>query len=350
MEHPRAEAAVREILPHSKTVEGYEVTRDFEGIGTRTLLLNARRLDHQQLILLAIEDISGRSRVEAALRESERRYRLLVERAREYAIFTLDPKGHVTSWNQGAEHLFGYTAEEIIGQPDDIVFTEEDRAAGVPERERAVAAETGQTLDERLYVRKDGTRFWASGVLEALHGEGEGFSKVLRDNTERRQAEEALRQANVTLEQQVRERTGEVRRLANELSLAESRERNRIAQTVHDGLQQQLHALQFPLAHLKKVLEDEQALETLEDLNSTIRDAIYMGRNITSDLSPPVLRGEGLVEALSWLATSMKERFGLTVKLQVDDGLGVPDEAMRTLLFSLVRELLFNVTKHANAS
>lgn len=219
---PELRQLLEEILPQNKTVEDYEVIHDFEQLGVRTMLLNARRLDHQQLILLAIEDVS--------------------------------------EW---------------------------------------------------------------------------------------RQAKEDLRALNKTLEGRIQQRTREVQGLASELTLAESRERSRIAQNLHDELQQQLHALQFPLKDLQRTLEDEAALATLNDAYDILLDAIQMAREVTSDLSPPLLPGEGLAQALQWLAASMVRRFGLTVEVRADSELSVPDEAVRTLLFSLVRELLFNVTKHA---
>ena len=350
---PGLRELLEEVLPQEKTIEAFEVTHDFENISERTMLLNARQLDDVRLILLSIEDVSERRQAERGKRQSEERYRLLVESAREYAIFLLDADGRITSWNHGAERIFGYTAEEAVGQPGAIIFTEEQRAAGVPEAETATATREGRASDERWHVRKDGSRFWASGMTEAVsNGELPGFSKVLRDNTERKQAEEALRHANETLEARVRERTKEVWRLASQLTLAESRERGRIAQTLHDELQQQLYALQFPLSKLKKNLarQNEASTAPIKQIDSILKDAIRMTREVTSDLSPPVLRGEGLSEALRWLANSMSKRFGLTVEMTAGPDLSVPNEAVRSLLFSLVRELLFNVAKHANVS
>ncbi len=134
----------------------------------------------------------------AQLSESERRFRLLVEAVTDYAIFMLDPTGHVVKWNPGAERIKGYTADEIIGQHISRFYTEEDRRDGVPYRVIATAAETGKFEGEGWRVRKDGTRFWANVVLEAIHDEqGDliGFAKVTRDLTEKQAAEERLRQA-----------------------------------------------------------------------------------------------------------------------------------------------------------
>jgi len=141
-------------------------------------------------------DFVERRRAEEELRQSEERYRLLVENAREYAIFMLDAEGRVATWNSGAECIFGYREEEILGGSGAILFTEEDRAAGVPEAEMARAADGIRSSDDRWQTRKNGSRFWASGAMELLHspeGTLRGFVKVLRDNTERKAAEDALR-------------------------------------------------------------------------------------------------------------------------------------------------------------
>jgi PAS domain S-box-containing protein len=132
------------------------------------------------------------------LSESERRFRLLVEAVTDYAIFMLDPAGIVVKWNPGAERIKGYTADEIIGKHISRFYSEEDRRNGIPERVIATAALTGKYEGEGWRVRNDGTRFWASVVLNAIHdeqGELVGFAKVTRDLTERRAAEEQLRQA-----------------------------------------------------------------------------------------------------------------------------------------------------------
>jgi PAS domain S-box-containing protein len=125
--------------------------------------------------------------------ERDEQFRLLVEQVQDYAIFLIDPTGHVATWNAGAEHIKGYTAAEIIGQPYATFFTDEDRAAGRPERLMRRAREHGRVEDEGWRVRKDGSQFWADAVLTALYGADghlRGYAKVTRDLTERRQLEE----------------------------------------------------------------------------------------------------------------------------------------------------------------
>jgi PAS domain S-box-containing protein len=132
------------------------------------------------------------------LEETERRFRLLVEGVTDYAIFMLDPAGHVVNWNAGAERINGYSAREIIDQHFSLFYTEQDRQNGLPQRVIEAAARTGRYEHEGWRVRKDGSLFWAGVVVNAIHdsaGQLVGFAKVTRDLTERRTTEERLRQA-----------------------------------------------------------------------------------------------------------------------------------------------------------
>ncbi len=143
-------------------------------------------------------DITERVAAQEALLESERRFRLLVDGVLDYAIYMLDPSGIITNWNAGGERLKGYSAEEAIGQHFSRFYTKEDRAAGLPVRTLDTAAREGRYEDEGWRVRKDGSRFWASVVIDAVRtesGELLGFAKITRDITERRNAQEALQQS-----------------------------------------------------------------------------------------------------------------------------------------------------------
>nr|WP_166395318.1 PAS domain S-box protein [Rubrobacter marinus] len=130
------------------------------------------------------------------LHESEERYRSLVESAEDYAILMLDPEGRVANWNAGAERLFGYREDEILGEPGSLLFVPEDVRRGAPEAELMRAEVEGRAEDERWHLRKDGSRFWASGFVRPMYdGEGRlrGFSKVARDMTEHKEANERAR-------------------------------------------------------------------------------------------------------------------------------------------------------------
>ncbi len=129
---------------------------------------------------------------ESPLRDSERQFQLLARNATNFAIFLITPEGRIDSWNEGARRVLLYDEAEILGQPAAIIFTAEDRAGGVPERELATALRDGRASDVRWHQRKDGTRFWADGVMERLTsptGVLEGFAKTLRDATDDKRAE-----------------------------------------------------------------------------------------------------------------------------------------------------------------
>jgi PAS domain S-box-containing protein len=128
----------------------------------------------------------------------ERQLALLVASVRDYAIFMLDPQGHIRSWNTGAQHLKGYQAEEIIGRHFSTFYTEADRARDHPKHELEIAVKEGRYEEEGWRVRKDGTMFWASVTITAVHdedGQLTGFAKVTRDLTERKHAEDELQAA-----------------------------------------------------------------------------------------------------------------------------------------------------------
>jgi PAS domain S-box-containing protein len=128
-----------------------------------------------------------------ARRRDEEHLQLIFESATEYAIFTLDLEGRVTSWNPGAQRILGFEASEILGRPEHVIFTPEDRAARQPEIEMCRAAEEGQAENSRWQLRADGSRFWAVGMLMPLRsreGELQGFLNILRDHTERRREDE----------------------------------------------------------------------------------------------------------------------------------------------------------------
>ena len=136
-----------------------------------------------------------RARSQEAVRDSEEKLRLLVDGAKDYAMILLNADGQVTSWNTGAERILGWTEEEVLGRPADLIFTPEDRAVGVPAEEIARAATEGKALDLRWHLRKDGSHFFADGIMESLRDEDgtlRGFAKVLRDATE--QTERAERE------------------------------------------------------------------------------------------------------------------------------------------------------------
>ncbi|HLE18320.1 MAG TPA: PAS domain S-box protein, partial [Syntrophales bacterium] len=154
--------------------------------------------DGEQSGLGTAFDITDLKKTMEALRESEERFRLLIEGISDYEIFMLDPQGRIMLWNVGAEQSKGYAAEEVVGRHHSIFFTQQDVERGIPDLELKIAAEDGRYEDEGWRVRKNGSHFWANVVTTVLRDDKgllRGFSKVVRDITERKRAEETLRES-----------------------------------------------------------------------------------------------------------------------------------------------------------
>ncbi len=183
--------------------EGWRVRKDGERFWAH-VIIDAIRDPGGKLIGFAkiTRDLSERKIAEEVLRRSEEQFRLLVQGVTDYAIYMLTPEGEVSSWNPGAQRIKGYEPSEIIGQHFSRFYTEEDRAAELPQKALEIAAKEGRFEKEGWRVRKDGTRFWASVIIDAIHAEDGsliGFAKVTRDVTEKRQAQEALERAQQEL-------------------------------------------------------------------------------------------------------------------------------------------------------
>jgi PAS domain S-box-containing protein len=191
------------------------------------------------------------------------------------------------------------------------------------------------------------------GLLEVL-------GRQAADLIEGRRAEQKLLELNNFLERRVVERTLElerserdVRRMASQLTMAEHAERRRISQILHDDLQQQLHSIQMKLASARNALgrgDEARTLRHLSDAEQWSGEGVETARRLTVDLSPPILKSEGLAEALDWLVTQMRQMHDLHVSVTGDRDLRMHDDAKRVLIYQIVRELLFNVVKHAGTN
>lgn len=181
---------------------------------------NMYSVDHHSVIQCNIRDISERKRMKKELWESEMHLHWLIEGTTDYAIYVLDTDGNVVNWNSGAERLKGYIANEIIGKPFSLFFTPEDQQDGKPQRLLATAEFQGRSEEEGLRVRKDGSSFWANGIITPLRnddGSLYGFVKITRDISERKLAEEKMQLFNTELEKRVNQRTAQLQAVNEEL-------------------------------------------------------------------------------------------------------------------------------------
>lgn len=162
------------------------------------IVANRYMVGTQPVVQLNVRDNSARKTAEDALRQSESQFRMVVESVRDYAIFQVDAEGKIATWNTGAEHLLGWSEAEILGKSTSVLFTPEDIARGEHEHELAAAGREGRSLDERWHVRKDGSRFFATGVLTRVPkgiGHDLRFTKVMQDITNRKEQDDRLRQS-----------------------------------------------------------------------------------------------------------------------------------------------------------
>ena len=206
--------------------EGWRVRKDGSRFWANVVITALRDPSGQLLGFGKVSrDLTDRRHAEQALRESEERFRLLVENTLDYGLFMLDPEGHVASWNAGAQRIKGYIAEEIIGQHFSVFYTDEANARRWPQFELQEAARLGRFEDEGWRLRKDGTRFWANVIITALRspdGRLRGYGKVTRDISERKAHQERIENLTRELQHRVTELDATNRELLQKTSENES--------------------------------------------------------------------------------------------------------------------------------
>jgi two-component system, chemotaxis family, CheB/CheR fusion protein len=326
--------------------------------------------------ILIMQDIDDRRRVEGALRRSEERMRTLVNSVEDFAIFSMDAGGRIESWNPGAENIFGFTPREAVGRHTEIIFTPEDRAGGAADEEMRTARATGRAADERWHIRKDGSRFYASGVLTTLGDEPDaGFVKVARDLTERERADEELRRAYDQMEHRVGERTDELRMsveamlsevkerraaearahaLVGQLVSAQEDERRRISRDLHDQLGQRLTALRLRLAALREACCEDASLlsqvEAVQELAERLDSEVDF---LAWELRPTALDDLGLSAALTNFVGEWSKHYNIPAGVHVN-GFGSGNLRLQsqaeTCLYRITQEALNNVSKYAQAA
>ena len=267
------------------------------------------------------------------LGETDFPYRRMVESMNEGAI-TLIPDGTIFYCNSRFSEMVGVDSEKLVGIRFKELIQPEEQSAF-----QALFSKAGQNGARGEFCLQPPTGSCIPVQLSIYELEGNtvsGVSIIATDISERIRAEE------------------KIRALASQLAMAEQEERQRISQILHDDLQQRLFAIKTQLSFLINDSEPDKSpasmKEEIKQVQRWLSDAIGITRSLSIDLSPIILQGEGLAEAILWLVSQMKERYGLIVQMEAKDSLNHLDSHMRMLLFQTIRELLFNVVKHAGSS
>ena len=286
--------------------------------------------------------------------DEARRWLAAIVESSNDAIISFSMDGKILSWNQGAERIFGYTGEEIKGRSQAILAPSEYQQEKADMLEKLRRGESISTM-ETVRQRKDGRRIHVSlsaSVMFSEVGEIMGATAIVQDVTSRKQAVIDLQSARHELEEKVEERTLELKqradqlaRMAIEVTRAEQRERQHMARLLHDHVQQLLVSAKMHLEAFSRkkspILADD-----MSGVISVLDEVLESSRSLASDLSPPVLK-EGLVVSLEWLADWVKGKHGLEVHTTLESGVDADGTEARALVFMAIREVLFNVVKHA---
>ncbi len=308
---------------------------------------------------VSLVDISERRRAEAALGRNERIFRALTENTSEF-LGILNTRGRIGYAIIGRPCRLLYTAEELYRR-NALEFVHPEDAAAARKFIRNIAGKPGRIKRAELRIRaKDGAWRWMLMIGTNLIHDPDIGGVVIngRDITDIKETEEKLRRNQLELEQRVQERTKELsqavreleqrskqlRRISAELTLTEQRERKRLAQVIHDGLQQILVAACF---QLDLVDSGQNMKQELERLRRILDEAGDTSRLLAAELSPPILLRRDLCAALDWLAGWMQEQYGLHVTLAPCKSIPLMAEESLLLLFQSARELLFNIVKHS---
>ena len=315
-----------------------------------TVIVNIRRLTNRHgEITGAINcfyDITERKEAERA----RGRLAAIVESSGD-AIIGKDLDGIITTWNRGAERLFGYTEQEAIGQPITILIPPErlHEEPGILE-----AIRRGECIDhfETIRRHKDGTLLEISLTISPVvddSGRIVGASKIARDITVRKQAEAVLRQSHDDLERMVEERTADLRKLSSNLLRAQDDERRRISRELHDSVGQYLAAAKMSLAALRKPDATEKEAKRFDELMDTLEKCFAETRTISYLLHPPLLDEVGFASAARWYVEGFSKRSDIQVNLKIPDELKRLPGGLELVLFRILQESLTNIHRHSHS-
>ncbi len=304
--------------------------------------------------IIYINDITARKQTEEALRESEAKFRSVFEQS---AIGMGRVSFTDARWidvNDAFCSMLGYTREEMQATPwPDITHPEDVDLGLIPFRQMAAGDLESYSVEKR-FIHKHGHYVWASLTLSMVrdsHGSPDYEIAIIEDITKRKKAEEALQHLTDTLEQQVVERTRlaktrarQLQKLAMDLVEAEERERRRIANLLHDDLQQLLVGARM---QVQSARDAHPAIDRLKKIEHLLTESIEKSRHLSHELTPPVLQHANLSTAVEWLANRMADQFGLHVRLETEAMQQIENAPLKVFLFRAVQELLFNTAKHA---
>ncbi|GMV51207.1 response regulator [Nitrospirales bacterium NOB] len=297
-----------------------------------------------------------RDEADRRLRESESRFRTLADSA-PVIIWMNGPEG-CEFVNQSCLDFLGINRLEDVNRCDWTEYVHPDDQAHAAARYRQAVADHTRFEASFRCRRRDGTYRWLRSVgmpMLSEAGDLHGYLGASFDVTENKEAEERLQRWSVDLERAVNQKTGELRRsqeqlraLANELNLTEQRERKRLATELHDYLAQLLVVVRMKLRQTVPLITGARVSDLLKEADQALTQSLEYTRSLVAELTPPTLKEFGLLDAMTWLAAQM-QRHGLTVTVQQDTDEPAIPEDQAVLLFQSVRELLFNVLKHARA-
>jgi len=369
------EAGYETIRPYVERVLAgqeveYETEIDFFGAGCRWISAKYRPTrDAEGSVdgwVAVVTDISEHKAAEEALRTSEQRLRATFDHAG-VGIVEVEKDDRFIAVNDRVCQMLGYSCQELLGMTVSQLTLPEDREMSDRFNAEIHEGVRDRADYEKRYLRREGSSLWVHVTVSAIRDEeGRWVRSVatIEDISGRKASEQALREsqarlqeANAMLEQRVSKQTAEIRKRANQLqalavklSRAESQERRRVASVLHDHLQQLLVAAKINLSTLQAEPAPKALQERLHQVHGLLDESISTSRTLTAELSPPILYKASFAAALGWLAEQMREKHGLDVEVEADEQANPSPDELRFLLFQSVRELLFNIVKHARTT